>query len=57
VEQTHDAYGSANEDLLNEVDPSGMCGVSSVGAALASINPFSRENCVRQPWVSASRRT
>jgi RHS repeat-associated protein len=46
-------YGYGNENPLQYVDPSGACGVGSVGEALESVNPFSEENCAYQAAKSA----
>ena len=46
--QTRQPYAYVGDNPLNSVDPQGTCGVSSVGAAIESINPFSEENCAYQ---------
>jgi RHS repeat-associated protein len=46
--QTHQPYDYAGDNPLSSADPSGMCGASSVGAVLESVNPFSEENCAYQ---------
>ena len=45
---THAPYGYARGNPLENVDPSGYCGVESVGSFLESINPISEENCAFQ---------
>jgi RHS repeat-associated protein len=47
-EQTHQPYTYASDNPLNVSDPTGKCGVGSVGEALESINPLSEENCAYQ---------
>jgi RHS repeat-associated protein len=46
--QTREAYAYAQANPPNRVNPTGLCGISSVGSALESINPISEENCVFQ---------
>ena len=45
---TRAPYGYVHGDPVNRVDPSGLCGVESVGSILESINPISEENCAYQ---------
>jgi RHS repeat-associated protein len=45
---TRAPYGYARGNPVANVDPSGYCGVESVGSFLESINPVSSENCAFQ---------
>jgi RHS repeat-associated protein len=45
---TRQPYSYALENPGNVIDPSGMCGVSSVSSFLESFNPTSEENCIFQ---------
>jgi RHS repeat-associated protein len=45
---TRSPYGYGQEDPISRIDPSGLCGVSSVSDFLESLNPVSEENCAYQ---------
>lgn len=51
---TRSPYGYAGENPVSRIDPSGLCGASSVGSFLESINPISEENCAFQAASSIS---
>jgi RHS repeat-associated protein len=45
---TRSPYGYTQDNPINRVDPSGLCGVDSVSSIVESINPVSEENCAYQ---------
>jgi RHS repeat-associated protein len=46
--QTRQPYAYTSDNPLNISDPTGMCGLGSLGEAAESVNPFSSENCAYQ---------
>jgi len=51
---TRSPYGYAKENPVGRIDPSGLCGVSSVGDFFESFNPISEENCAYEAASSAT---
>jgi RHS repeat-associated protein len=47
-------YGYTKGNPAGRIDPSGLCGVSTAGDFLESINPISEENCAYEAASSAS---
>ena len=51
---TRSPYGYGQENPISRIDPSGLCGVSSVSDFLESLNPTSEENCAYQAASSTA---